>query len=73
MIHNCICEMHTSECCVVLMSFGAARLSAVSRHLTLDRSRGWQEIEDEWAEAEAADKRKQLQVSQKILKTRAQV
>ncbi|XP_063881274.1 PDZ domain-containing protein 7-like isoform X5 [Scylla paramamosain] len=50
----------------------ASRLSAVSRHLTLDRSRGWQEIEDEWAEAEAADKRKQLQASQKILKTRAQ-
>ena len=49
------------------------RLSAVSHHLTLDRSRMWQDIEDEWAEAEAADKRKQLQVCQKILKTRAQV
>lgn len=49
------------------------RLNAVSRHLTIDRSRGWREIESEWAVAEAAERRKQLQSSQKALKTRAQV
>ncbi|XP_045605049.1 serine-rich adhesin for platelets isoform X7 [Procambarus clarkii] len=48
------------------------RLSAVSRHLNLDRTRGWREIESEWAEAEAEEKRRQLQSSQKTLKTRAQ-
>ncbi|XP_042220720.1 serine/arginine repetitive matrix protein 1-like isoform X3 [Homarus americanus] len=48
------------------------RLSAVSRHLNLDRARGWREIESEWAEAEAEEKRRQLQSSQKTLKTRAQ-
>ncbi|KAK7087048.1 hypothetical protein SK128_018758 [Halocaridina rubra] len=48
------------------------RLSAVSHHLTLDRSRGWREIEAEWADAEAAEKRRQLQSSQRTLKTRAQ-
>ncbi|KAK3860029.1 hypothetical protein Pcinc_033881 [Petrolisthes cinctipes] len=50
----------------------ASRLNAVSRHLTIDRSRGWREIESEWAMAEAAEKRRQLQSSQKALKTRAQ-
>ncbi|XP_063606332.1 harmonin-like isoform X2 [Penaeus indicus] len=48
------------------------RLSAVSRHLTLDRSRGWREIESEWAEAEAQEKRRVLQTNQRTLKTRAQ-
>ncbi|XP_042892785.1 proteoglycan 4-like isoform X3 [Penaeus japonicus] len=48
------------------------RLSAVSRHLTLDRSRGWREIESEWAEAEAQEKRRVLQSNQRTLKTRAQ-
>ncbi|CAL4086976.1 unnamed protein product, partial [Meganyctiphanes norvegica] len=50
----------------------ASRLTAVSRHLTLDRTRGWREIEAEWANAEAEQKRQQLQQSQKNLKTRAQ-
>ncbi|XP_066957475.1 uncharacterized protein [Macrobrachium rosenbergii] len=49
-----------------------SRLSAVSQHLSLDRSRGWKEIEAEWADAEAAEKRHQLQSAQRILRTRAQ-
>ncbi|XP_068245638.1 serine-rich adhesin for platelets isoform X2 [Palaemon carinicauda] len=49
-----------------------SRLSAVSQHLSLDRSRGWKDIEAEWADAEAAEKRHQLQSAQRILKTRAQ-
>ncbi|XP_071534307.1 uncharacterized protein [Panulirus ornatus] len=53
-------------------SVTSSRLSAVSRHLTLDRTRGWREIESEWAEAEAEEKRRQLLTSQKTLRTRAQ-
>ncbi|XP_076053857.1 uncharacterized protein LOC143032754 isoform X7 [Oratosquilla oratoria] len=50
----------------------ASRLSAVSRHLLLDRGRGWREIEEEWADAEVAEKRQQLHQNQKALRTRGQ-
>ena len=39
----------------------------------LDPSRGWREIEAEWANAEAEEKRTQLNHSQKLLKTQKQV